>query len=57
MPERKITTESIKIKFLSPLVVRDRDREARKDYYHSFSSDQFLEKLKININERILVFV
>lgn len=53
MPERKITTESIKIKFLSPLVVRDRDREARKDYYHSFSSDQFLEKLKININEQI----
>lgn len=53
MPEKNITTNNIKIKFLSPLVVRDRDRKARKDYYHSFSSDQFLEKLKININEQI----
>ena len=51
--EKKIDTEKLKIKFLSPLVVRSRENE--KDYYYSYESPEFEEILKINIKEQLKI--
>lgn len=53
IPEKEITSDEIKVKFMSPLVVRNRNKETRKDYYHSYKDDQFKETLKINITEEL----
>ena len=52
--EKKIDTEKLRIKFLSPLVVRSRENE--KDYYYSYDSSEFEETLKINIKENYIEF-
>lgn len=51
--EKKIDAENLKIKFLSPLVVRSRENE--KDYYYSYESPEFEEILKINIKEQLKI--
>lgn len=51
IPEKEISTESLNVKFLSPLVVRDRNNN--KDYYYSFGHIKFEEMLKINIREQL----
>ncbi len=53
LPEKKISTNSITIKFLSPLCVRG--RENNKDYYYSFEHEEFENILKINIKEQIKI--
>lgn len=53
--EKDNLTENITIKFLSPLMVRDRNRETRKDYYYSFNHEKFKEALKINIGEQLKI--
>lgn len=49
--EKQINTEEITIKFMSPLIVRQRENE--KDYYFSVEGEKFLETLKINIKEQL----
>lgn len=49
--EKQINTEEIAIKFMSPLIVRQREDE--KDYYFSVEGEKFLETLKINIKEQL----
>lgn len=49
--EKSILTESINIKFQSPLCVRSRGNN--KDYYYSFEHKEFEDMLKINIKEQI----
>lgn len=49
--EKQINTEEITIKFMSPLIVRQRENE--KDYYFSVEGEDFLETLKINIKEQL----
>lgn len=51
--EKKINTENLKIKFLSPLVVRS--RENQKDYYYSYESPEFEEIIKVNIKEQLKI--
>lgn len=51
LPEKNIESNRIDIKFLSPLVVRQRDDN--KDYYHSYQSENFIEVLKLNIKSQL----
>ena len=54
LPEKNITSESIDIKFQSPLVARN--RQNKKDYYYSYTNpEKFLETLKINIREELKI--
>ena len=51
--EKKIDSEEIVIKFMSPLVVRS--RQNKKDFYYSFEHKEFLDILKINIKEQLSI--
>lgn len=51
VPEKQINTDEVTIKFMSPLIVRQRENE--KDYYYSIEGEKFLETLKINIKEQL----
>lgn len=51
--EKEITKDNIDIKFMSPLIVRQ--RMERKDYYYSYNDKKFLEILKINIKEQLKI--
>lgn len=51
--EKQEITENMKIKFLSPLVVRS--RQEQKDYYYSYQHKEFLDILKINIKEQLKI--
>lgn len=51
--EKEIKTNSITIKFLSPLCVRS--RQNNKDYYYSYEHKEFEETLKINIKEQLKI--
>ncbi len=54
MLEKEINTDSITVKFMSPLIVRN--RQDRKDYYYSFCDKElFIETLKINIKEQLKI--
>lgn len=53
MIEKEINEENITIKFMSPLIARN--RENQKDYYYSFKDKEFLETLKINIKEQLKI--
>lgn len=53
MLEKEIETDSITVKFMSPLIARS--RENRKDYYYSFNDKEFLETLKVNIKEQLKI--
>lgn len=51
--EKEIKENEMTIKFMSPLIVRD--RENQKDFYYSFEHKEFLETLKINIKEQLKI--
>lgn len=51
--EKKIDSNEIIIKFISPLVVRSRQNQ--KDFYYSFEHKEFLDILKINIKEQLSI--
>lgn len=51
--EKKIDTEEITIKFMSPLVVRS--HLENKDYYYSYNNEKFKEILKINIKQQLKI--
>ena len=53
MIEKKITSETITIKFQSPLCVRS--RQNKKDYYYSYIHNEFKETIKINIREQLKI--
>jgi len=51
--ERIVCTDSINVKFSSPLVTRDHNQETKKDMYYSFERPEFKETLKMNIAEQM----
>lgn len=51
--EKKISSNEIIIKFMSPLVVRSRQNQ--KDFYYSFEHKEFLDIIKINIKEQLSI--
>ena len=51
--EKKLETEEITIKFMSPLVVRS--RVEGKDYYYSYNNNKFKDILKINISQQLKI--
>ena len=53
LPEKKIDTEEITIKFMSPLVVRS--HLEGKDYYYSYNDKEFKDILKINIKQQLKI--
>lgn len=53
LPEKQIKEGQVMIKFLSPLVVRN--RENQKDYYYSYEHDKFLDTLKLNIKIQLQI--
>lgn len=53
LPEQEIAQEQIKIKFMSPLIVRSRQNQ--KDRYYSYEHEEFEETLKINIKEQLKI--
>lgn len=53
--ERKIPKKTILIKLLSPLIVRDHNRDTKKDYYYSYRHSEFKEILTINIKEQLKI--
>lgn len=53
LPEKEIKEEQVIIKFLSPLVVRN--RQEKKDYYYSYEQDEFLDTLKLNIKIQLQI--
>ena len=54
IPEDEITTNQITIKFMSPLVVRE--RKDQKDWYYSYSEEgKFKEILKQNLKEQLSI--
>lgn len=55
LPEEKISSNLLNIKFMSPLVVREHHVTTRKDYYYSFERKEFLGTLKRNIKEEIRI--
>ena len=53
VPEKDIVGSEATIKFLSPLVVRE--RENNKDYYYSFNDENFLITLRNNIKNQLSI--
>ncbi len=54
IPEDEIATNQITIKFMSPLVVRE--RKAQKDWYYFYSEEsKFQEVLKQNLKEQLSI--
>lgn len=53
IPEKNITSENITVKFMSPLVVRN--RQNNKDYYYSFQHSDFEDMVKINVREQLKI--
>ena len=51
--DKKIDTEEITIKFMSPLVVRS--HLENKDYYYSYNDEEFKDILKINIKQQLKI--
>ena len=51
--DKKIDTEDITIKFMSPLVVRS--HIDKKDYYYSYNDEEFKDILRINIKQQLKI--
>ncbi len=51
--DKKIDTEEITIKFMSPVVVRS--HLENKDYYYSYNAEEFKNVLKINIKQQLKI--
>lgn len=50
---KEITEDKVIIKFLSPLLVRNHNRETNKDFYLDYTSPDFEEKLNIIVKNQI----
>lgn len=55
LKEKNIHTDSITIKLSSPLIVRNHNKETKKDMYYCFERSEFKDTLKINIWEQMQV--
>ena len=53
MNEKKITTNEINIKFMSPLIIRK--RENKKDYYYFANNENALNALRYNIKQELKI--
>lgn len=53
IPEKEIIENEITIKMSSPMIVRNHDRETRKDIYYAFNKEGFEKYLRINIEEQL----
>lgn len=53
LPEQEIAQKQIRIKFMSPLIVRSRQNQ--KDRYYSYEHEEFEETLKINVKEQLKI--
>lgn len=53
--EKEIKEDTIEVKFVSPLIVRDRNQLKRTDMYYSFGNEKFKSTLKINIREQLKI--
>lgn len=51
--EKEMKEDEITIKFMSPLIARN--RENQKDFYYSYEHKEFLETLKINLKEQLKI--
>lgn len=49
IPQKKITEDRVVLKALSPIVVRDHNKETNKDWFYSFEAPEFLAVLKRNM--------
>ncbi len=54
MSEKEITSETIAIKTISPIICRNHNRETKKDMYYAYNRDEFQEYIKINIQEQLV---
>lgn len=53
MMEKEVKSNSVDIKFQSPLCVRS--RQNNKDYYYSYEHKEFEEMLKVNIRQQLKI--
>ena len=53
IPEKEITENKIVVKFQAPICVRK--RENNKDYYYSYERKEFVETVKLNIQEQLKI--
>lgn len=53
LAEKKILENEVTIKFMSPLIVRQ--RENKKDYYFSVEGEKFLKTLRQNVKEQLKI--
>lgn len=53
IPEKKISTNSIKVKMASPLICRFHHQETLKDMYYSSEREEFQKYIRINILEQM----
>lgn len=54
IPQQKIIENQVILKALSPLVVRDHNKETNKDWFYSFEAPEFLEILKRNMVSKLV---
>ena len=54
--EQQITEDKIIVKLLSPMIIRNHNKDTGKDYYYSYEREGFLDYLKINILESLKAF-
>jgi CRISPR-associated endoribonuclease Cas6 len=54
IPQQKITENQVFLKALSPLVVRDHNKETNKDWFYSVEAPEFLEILKRNMTAKLI---
>lgn len=52
--EKLTNTNTVLVKMLSPLCIREHIREGNKDHYYSVSSDNFEEKANLIIKEQLI---
>lgn len=51
--EKEIKEQKINIKFSSPLVCRNHNKETKKDMYYAFDREEFQKYIRINIEEQL----
>ena len=51
--EKEITSDTIVIKMLSPIICRNHNRETLKDMYYAYDREEFQKYIRINIQEQL----
>ncbi len=54
LPEKTLLSGNITCKMLSPIVVRDHNRDTGVSWYHTYESSDFLELLRRNLRTELL---